>query len=323
MSIYPSLKKIPEAKASNLSTDDTNSNPIATGKSDAAKRLHAAQSASDPQPDARIALTFNNETGKSILTARAHFGQLYVQKPFYPEGPEVCHVVLVHPPGGVVGGDRLEIVNNLEANAKVQITTPGAAKWYRSNGRVSYQSVSLDVKAGGAMEWLPQETIFFDDARVRLAQNIHLETDATYIGCEIFCLGRTAFGESFNTGRITQQVTIRREKKLIWNEQLNLLGESEAMRSPLVLSGKTVCATLLAAGGAAYSGDLINTLRSRVAEIDNGAGQLGVSQANSVIVARYLGDSSEVARAVTLSLWGVLRPALLGRTAEVPRMWNT
>jgi len=281
------------------------------------------QSSSVMNPDASIFLAFDKAEGRSRLALRKHLGQLYVQKPFYPEGPEVCHIVLVHPPGGVVGGDRLEVFNHVGTDANVQVTTPGAAKWYRSNGRISYQHVTLDVKTGGAMEWLPQETIFFDDAQVELVHNVNLGKKSTYIGCEIFCFGRTAYGESFNSGRIRQKFSIRRDNKLIWYEQLNLLGGDKAMRSSHVLANKTVCATLLAVNDSIHSSDLINALRSQVAGVDNDAGMLGVSQVKSVIVARYLGNSSEVARAVMLKLWDVLRPALLGRVAEVPRMWNT
>lgn len=324
MSIYSDFQHISETGASVIDKISSSNQP-GVGEAQTTRRmqLKSVPSNSDIKPDASIFLAFDKEAGRSRLALRKHFGQLYVQKPFYPEGPEVCHIVLVHPPGGVVGGDRLEIANHVGADAHVQVTTPGAAKWYRSNGRVSYQNVTLDVKTGGAMEWLPQETIFFDDAQVELVQNVNLEKKATYVGCEIFCFGRTAHGESFNSGRIRQKISIRRDHKLIWYEQLNLLGGDKAMRSSHVLANKTVCATLLAVNDSSHSSELINALRNQVADVDNGAGILGVSQVRSVIVARYLGNSSEVARDVMLKLWGVLRPALLGRAAEVPRMWKT
>lgn len=324
MSIYPDFQHISETGASVIDKIGSSNQPdVSEGQAIRLMQFESVQSSSDMKPDASIFLAFDKAAEKSRLALRKHFGQLYVQKPFYPEGPEVCHIVLVHPPGGVVGGDRLEIVNHVGANANVQVTTPGAAKLYRSNGRISYQNVTLDVKTGGAMEWLPQETIFFDDAQVELVQNINLEKESTYMGCEIFCFGRTAHGESFNSGRIRQKFSIRRDNQLIWYEQLNLLGGDKAMRSSQILANKTVCATLLAVSDSIHSSDLINALRSQVADVDHGGGMLGVSQVKSVIVARYLGNSSEVARAVMLRLWDVLRPALLGRVAEVPRMWNT
>lgn len=324
MSIYSDFQHISETGASVIDKISSSNQPgVSEAQTTRRMQLKSVPSNSDIKPDASIFLAFDKEAGRSRLALRKHFGQLYVQKPFYPEGPEVCHIVLVHPPGGVVGGDRLEIANHVGADAHVQVTTPGAAKWYRSNGRVSYQNVTLDVKTGGAMEWLPQETIFFDDAQVELVQNVNLEKKATYVGCEIFCFGRTAHGESFNSGRIRQKISIRRDHKLIWYEQLNLLGGDKAMRSSHVLANKTVCATLLAVSDSIHSSDLINALRSQMVDVDHNAGMLGVSQVKSVIVARYLGNSSEVAREVMLKLWAILRPALLGRIAEVPRMWKT
>jgi len=324
MSIYPDFQHISETEAFIIDIiRDSNQSDVGESQIAGQTQLKPVQPGSDKKPDASIVLTFDKDAGKSRLALRQHFGQLYVQKPFYPEGPEVCHVVLVHPPGGVVGGDRLEITNHVGSDANVQITTPGAAKWYRSNGHISYQKVTFDVKTGGAMEWLPQETIFYDDAQVELVQYVNLEKKSTYIGCEIFCFGRTAYGESFDSGRIRQKFSIRRDNKLIWYEQLNLLGGDKAMRSSHVLANKTVCATLLAVSDAIHSNDLINALREQAAAIINDGEVLGVSQVKSVVVARYLGNSSEVARAVMLKLWDVLRPTLLGRVAEVPRMWNT
>ena len=271
MSTYGNLQQNSETEATVLSIDkiiNDKQQGICESHATDQAQLKSVHSTSEIKPDASILLTFDKEAGKSRLATREHFGQLYVQKPFYPEGPEVCHIVLVHPPGGIVGGDRLEISSHVGADASVQITTPGAAKWYRSNGRISYQNITLNVKTGGTMEWLPQETIFFDDAQVELVQSINLEKDSIYIGCEIFCLGRTAFGESFNTGQIRQKVQVCKEEKLIWYEQLNLHGGSKAMRSPLILANKTVCATLLAVSDSTYSSDLINTLRSLTTDID-------------------------------------------------------
>ncbi len=269
-----------------------------------------------------LALKFREDGGVTRLAERSHFGPLLVQKPLYPEGSKICHVVIIHPPGGVVGGDELEISAGVGASARAQITTPGAAKWYKANGHVSRQNIRLDVGTGGALEWVPQETIFFDNTHVELDHSVVLGKDASYIGCEILCFGRTASGESFSNGQIRQRIRIQREGKLIWFEQLRLLGGSPAMKNPLLLAGGTVCATLIATGGGVPRA-LIDTAREEAAGIVNGAGHVGVSQLKSVVVARYLGNSSETARRVMLHVWGLLRPAMLGFPAIVPRMWNT
>jgi len=289
----------------------------------------SAQHSSSSAPDvsytpmqARLSLGFARDGGATRLVDRNHFGPLLVQKALYPEGREVCQVVVVHPPGGVVGGDVLEIAAKVGASASAQITTPGAAKWYKANGHVSRQNIRLEVGTGGMLEWVPQETIFFDNAHVVLDHQVMLEKEASYIGCEILCFGRTASGESFTGGQIMQRISIRREDKLIWFEQLRLSGGSPAMQSPLILGNSTICATLIAVGKAVPA-EVLNAMREGAGALADGAGNFGVSQLKPVIIARYLGHSSETARRIMLHVWGLLRPAMLGRQPVVPRLWNT
>ncbi len=271
---------------------------------------------------ARLSLGFADDTGTTRLIERTHFGPLRVQKPLYPEGEKICHAIVVHPPGGVVGGDALALTARVDVDAHALITTPGAAKWYKANGRVSRQDIRLDIAVGAKLEWLPQETIFFDAAEVQLSQTIALGKDASYIGCDILCFGRTASGESFQSGKIRQNTTIRREGKLLWWEQGTLAGGSAAMQSPVGLAGKTVYATLIAVGKSP-SAALLNTLCDAVGLLVAHPGEFGISNVKSVLVARYLGDSSETARRVMLCVWQYLRPEYMGCAAVVPRIWNT
>lgn len=271
---------------------------------------------------ARLSLGFERDSEITRLTEKNHFGPLLVQKPFYPEGKEVCHVVIVHPPGGIVGGDELSISARVGASASAQITTPGASKWYKANGHVSQQKISIEVQAGGSLEWVPQETIFFDNANVMVDHQVTLEKDAVYIGCEIWCFGRTASGESFNNGQIRQRTTIQRDGKKIWLEQIRLRGGSQAMKDSLALAGKTVCATLILTGKT-INPSLIELARVEAESITKGIGEIGISQFKSIVIVRYLGDSSEAARHVMLRAWALFRPEIVGRTGIVPRMWNT
>lgn len=271
---------------------------------------------------AKLSLKFAAIDETTRLVERDHFGPLLVQKPLYPEGRKVCHVVIIHPPGGVVGGDQLEISAQVGASANAQITTPGATKWYKANGHTSHQKIRIAVNKGGALEWMPQETIFFNHANVDIDHQVMLEDDAVYVGCEILCFGRTASGETFDQGQIKQRTSIRRNDKLIWLEQICLLGESSAMNGSLTLSGNTVCASLILTGKMLPQ-PLIDLAREEAEKIANGAGQVGISQLKSIIVVRYLGHSSEVARQIILHVWGLFRPEILGSAAIVPRMWST
>lgn len=271
---------------------------------------------------ATLDLGFARDQDTTRLIKREHYGPLRVQKALYPENPSICHAILIHPPGGVVGGDELRIQAQVAEDAHAFLTTPGAAKWYRSNGHVSQQVLKLQAEKNSVIEWMPQETILFNEADVKLYSDITLAEHANYIGCEILCFGRTASGEQFTNGRLRQRLSIVRDKKLIWHEQGCLIGGSKAMLSPLGLAGYSVCANLIAVG-ATTSAELINTVREAMHTCAGDSGKWGVTQMKSVISARYLGNSSEVARAVMLAAWKIVRPAVCGHPASVLRIWNT
>ncbi|HZV65413.1 MAG TPA: urease accessory protein UreD [Telluria sp.] len=264
---------------------------------------------------ASLRLGFADDAGTTRLVERAHSGPLRVQKALYPEGPAICHAIVLHPPGGVVGGDTLAIDVHAGPNAHAFLTTPGAAKWYRANGRQSRQRVRIAADAGAALEWMPQETIFFNDADVRIEHEVELGPGARYIGSEILCFGRRASGETFASGAIRQRTSIRLAGKLVWWEQGVLVAGGPAMVSPLGLGGASVCATLIAVGPPAPPA-LLAAMRAR----DE---RLALSQLKSVFVARYLCDDSEAARRAITQVWQALRPHLLGCDAVIPRIWTT
>ena len=270
---------------------------------------------------ARLSLKFADDGGTTRLVERSHFGPLRVQKALYPEHPAVCHAVIVHPPGGILGGDQLSINAHVGAGAHALLTTPGAGKWYRANGFISQQQVKLTVDAGAALEWLPQETIFFNHADVRMEHQLELAADARYIGAEILCFGRTASGESFTGGRVSQRTKIRRDGKLLWFEQGCLQAGTASMQSPLALAGFTVCATLIAVGKN-MSAAFLTQLREESAAMA-GDGRSGATLMKQVLVLRYLGHSSESARQWLMHAWQRIRPELIGRDAVIPRIWNT
>jgi urease accessory protein len=262
---------------------------------------------------ASLRLGFARDGGCTRLVRREHRGPLRVQKALYPEGPNVCHVIVVHPPGGIVGGDRLDIALDVPAGCHVLATSPGAAKWYRANGRTSRQDVHLAAGPGAAIEWLPQETIIYDDADVMLAHDVDLAAGAVYIGTEVLCFGRQASGERFTRGHVGQRTRIRIDGRPVWWEQG---GATPALlASPLGMHGHSVCATLVAVGKPVPAG-----LQDAVRAVDPG---LAVSQVKHVFVARFLGDDGERARAAMTGAWAVLRPHLLDLPAAPPRIWNT
>jgi urease accessory protein len=262
---------------------------------------------------ATLRLGFARDGDCTRLVRREHRGPLRVQKALYPEGPATCHVIVVHPPGGIVGGDRLDIALDVPAGCHVLATSPGAAKWYRANGRASRQDVRLVAGPGAAIEWLPQETIVYDDADVMLAHDVDLAPGAVYIGSEVLCFGRRASGERFTRGRVGQRTRIRINGRPVWWEQG--AATPALLASPLGMGGHSVCATLVAVGKTIPA-----NLQQAVRDVDPG---LAVSQVKHVFVARFVGDDGERARAALTGAWAVLRPHLLDRPAAPPRIWNT
>ena len=123
--------------------------------------------------EAQLELSFIEENHKTVIHDRKHFGPLQIQKPFYPEADGTCHVYVLHPPGGVVGGDRFDVQINLEPNAKALITTGAASKFYRSGGPIACQNQKIRLAARGILEWFPMENIFFPEPRLKSKQPLN------------------------------------------------------------------------------------------------------------------------------------------------------
>jgi len=259
---------------------------------------------------AHLRLDFRRDNGRTGVHKHSE-GPLVVQKPLYPEGPGVCHAIVVHPPGGIAGGDDLSVSVDAAATTHALLTTPGAGKWYRSAGPWARQA--LDFRVAGTLEWLPRETIVFDAARARLRTRIALAGDARYLGWEVLCLGRTGSGESFTRGEIRLETDLLRDGRLLWTERARIPGGGALLRSPAGFAGKTVCGTLVASCASGFPKDLVSQCRDVAA----------TTALPGVLLARYLGDSAEGAMNAFTRLWTLLRPHLAGREAVPPRIWST
>jgi len=246
---------------------------------------------------------------------RRHLGPLRVQKHLYAEGPQVCQHIIVHPPGGIAGGDRLDISASVGADAWAQITSPGAAKWYRATGP-AYQQLALKVAAGATLEWLPQETIIFSAAQAELSTSIDLEGDARLFYWDVVALGRPASGERFDLGHFQARLDIRRDGQLLWHERQRIVGNDGLLDSPIGLDGEPVFATLLVTGE--IDSDLLERCRSLPNDVRG-----DLTQLPGLLVARCLASEALLARGWLVDLWRLLRPALLGREAVPPRIWST
>ncbi len=262
---------------------------------------------------AELELGFTPGPSRTALTHRRRRGPLAVQRPFYPERG-VCHTYLLHPPGGVVGGDSLHIQANVSKGAHALVTTPGATKFYLSAGDTAQQVQILRVAADARLEWLPQENIFFPGAITRLETRIELAEGARFIGWEIHCLGRPVIDERFESGHAGFQLHIVRDGKPLLLERLAVT--RERLDGTASLRGLPVNATLVATPAG-------QTELERVREVLREEPVAGVTLLDQLLVARYLGSSTEQCRNLFTQIWAAIRPAVVGCAPCPPRIWFT
>lgn len=267
---------------------------------------------------ARLHLGFEKRAGRTTLVERIHEGPLRLQKALYPEGEAICHGIVLHPPAGIAGGDLLEVSVAVGAGAHALMTTPGAGKWYRSLGAEGVLEHGLSVADGGVLEWLPQENIVFRQANARLVTDIDLAPDACLFAMEMTAFGRFGEDHQFHDGRFAQSMRIRRDGRTVWREQGRIEGGSRLMRAASTLDGQRVTGTFIASGPG-----LDDALVARCREIPITHGDGGITLLPDLFIARYLGDRCEAGRNWFAALWGVLRPALTGHAARIPRIWRT
>jgi urease accessory protein len=272
---------------------------------------------------ATLNLVFAAKDGRSFLAKKQHIGPLVIQKTLHPEGESICHGIIIHPPGGVAGGDALTLNIDVMPNASALITTPGAGKWYKANGAVASQHLQFKLGQGARLEWFPQENILFAGAELQFLAEIELAEDASFAGWDILCFGRLAKGESWNVGRLKQRLTIRRVQKCIWQEAANLYAQHAFFTSNIGLDGNVVSGTFVIAAGALPAVLLAKCQAFEVDLSKDSSAQYGVSALPEIVCARYVGMSTQSARQYFEALWQILRPWYASRVAIRPRIWNT
>jgi urease accessory protein len=272
---------------------------------------------------ARLDLRYRRDGARTTAHDR-HEGPLRVLQRLYPEGPAVCHHVLVHPPGGIVGGDELALALDLEPGTHALLTTPGATRFYRSAGPLARQQVLARIGDGARLEWLPLETIAYRGCAVRNTLRFELAPGAQMIGTDVLALGLPAAGQAFDQGQWLQQL----ELPGAWLERGRIDGrDTLLLDSPLGLAGRRVLATLWFAAGTgierALAQALVDAARD-AAQRHDGAVECGVTALHErVIVLRALADRVEPAMTLLQAAWAAWRPLAWGLAACPPRVWRT
>jgi urease accessory protein len=262
--------------------------------------------------------------GPRTLALDRHEGPLRVLQRLYPEGDAVCHHVLVHPPGGIVGGDELMLDARLDAGTHALLTTPGATRFYRSAGPQARQQVRMQVAEGARLEWLPLETIAYRGCDAENQLCFELAPGAQMFGWDVLALGLPAANQAYTHGRFLQQLQLPGA----WLER-GLVDGSDALLldSPLGLAGHKVMATLWFATGDTIERPLAETLVDAARQHIEAAplrGTAGVTRLHErVVVLRALAQRVEPAMQLLQAVWATWRPLAWGLPPCPPRVWRT
>jgi urease accessory protein len=272
---------------------------------------------------AQLQLDYRLEAGKAVAR-HSHNGPLRILQSLYPEGDAICHNVLVHPPGGLVGGDTLELEIRAEPGTHGLVTTPGATRFYRSAGEPAVQRTRITLAAQARLEWLPLEAICYDKCLAENLLTLQLAPEAEFIGWDVTALGLPLAGRPFETGSLLQHI----EVPGVWLEHGRIVAQDlRLLDGPTGMAGQRCLATLFFVAGSkldrARREHALDLARAVIAE--HPLRQLaGVTSPNGqVIVLRLLAPVVEPAMDLLRRVWAVWRTHFWGLSAQSPRIWST
>ena len=277
--------------------------------------------------NASLELSYTRRDSLGSNKTVAHFnhtGPLRILQSLYPEGDAICHNVLVHPPGGLVGGDTLDLTIDVAPGAHGLLTTPGATRFYRSDCEPAFQRTRIHVAADARMEWLPLEAIAYSGCLAENRLSLTLAPGAELMGWDVTALGLPAASQPFVAGHFCQHL----EMPGVWLERANIKALDDLLlNSPVGLAGHRCFATLFFVSGSKLSRprrqDLLDTARSVMGGHELCATAGATSPGNQVVLVRVLAPVVEPAMALLRSVWRAWRQQLWQLDTTSPRIWST
>lgn len=265
---------------------------------------------------AELELHFSRSSSKTFLSKRRHIGPLTVQRPFYPED-SVCHLYLLHPPGGIVGGDELSVKVNSDPGSNALITTPGATKIYRTiKDKYSLVKQNIVVEEDATLEWLPMETIVFPGANSKFSTKFSLFGDARIIVWEVHCLGRPVIDERFDSGRLKFSFELWKDGVPVIIDKLKV--DHTDFDNITGLRGFPVFGTFIMS---AENNDILDHVRNLMPKSDSYVG--GATQIDDFVIIRCLGLKTNLIQELFSNIWMELRHLAVSKEGIVPRIWLT
>jgi urease accessory protein len=275
---------------------------------------------------ARLNLGFAaRPAGRTVLEVRSHHGPIMVQRALYPEGNQVCHVTILHPPAGIAGGDVIDINVGVGQMAQATLTTPGATRWYRSNRRQALQTAHVTVAQGGRIDWLPMENLFFEETNAVSCTDIELESGAAAIGWDISQLGRVTKAACWKQGSVRTETSLKIDGKLLWKERGLLDASADARWSVCGLAGFPVFGSLWCFGDrlSAEQVEALANLMPWSGNIRGGATMITYDARQSLCLVRGVSVHVEDMMSLMRKVWSLLRLWVLHTEAMPLRLWAT
>ena len=271
---------------------------------------------------AELKLDYTLESQRTVAR-HLHQGPLRILQSLYPEGDQICHNVLVHPPGGLVGGDTLDIQVNVAPGAHGLVSTPGATRFYKSGEHPALQQVVAHVADQARLEWLPLEAIAYNDCEATNRAVFHLAPGAELITWDVTALGLPTSDQAFTQGHFQQHLEIPGA----WLERGNIAGSDVRwLNSPLGLAGQKCFASLVFACGSPIEALRVeNALEAarQIIESDPFKLQAGITCAHpQVIVLRVMSPLVEPSMNLLKKVWASWRHVLWQLPSEPPRIWS-
>ncbi len=271
---------------------------------------------------ATLSLDYRLDAQRTVLR-HEHDGPLRIFKSLYPESDAICHNVLIHPPGGLVGGDVLDVTVHVGSGAHGLISTPGATRFYASDGLPATQQVALTLDAGARLEWLPLEALAYPGCTAHNTLRATLAEGAELMAWDVTALGLPLAGQPFTQGCFSQRLEIPG----LWLEQARIdAADTRLLASPLGLGGQRCLGTLLLASGTAFSRErreqLLEVARAALEDEADGVRAGATCPNPQMLVVRAVAPLVEPLMARLQRVWAALRPAAWGLGATPPRIWR-
>jgi urease accessory protein len=270
---------------------------------------------------AKLDVRYAFENAKTVARYE-HEGPLRILQSLYPEGANICHNVVVHPPSGLVGGDTLDITVDVGERAHGLITTPGATRFYKSLGKLSLQRTHVNLQANSRLEWLPLEAIAYSGCQAENRLTLQLAPSAEMIGWDMTALGLPNANLAFELGTFTQHI----EMPSVWLERGRIdASDDRLLNSPLGFAGNKCMASIFFATGSALKRERKEqaldaaraVLNAHPLKLTSGA----TCPNDHVVVVRVLAPLVEPAMGLLKQIWAAWRQELWQIKSTAPRIW--